>query len=217
MTLAQIDHFIGEMYENNAYFGRIRILGGEPTIHPKFADIVTRLYNGLVLKRHVGFIEVVTNGEHSERIMPVNSFISRVRFSKKRAKQKNHIANLLHTPMSLGYRGIRCGMPEYCGWSLSYYGWAPCSAGAGIMRLWDMIPSHQRLTMPHVRKTEDNWPELKKLCDRCQHGLREEDKVHCGMGNKDGQSELNTPHPEVWSQLAPWLSGKQPDWKVYGQ
>lgn len=223
MTLAQVRFFVGEMHKHNAYFGRIRILGGEPTIHPKFTEIVKLLHEELVVKGHVGFLEVITNGDHLERVKPVQHLFSRVRVSREKAKQTRHIANLLQTPKSLGYRGIRCNTPEHCGWSLSYYGWAPCSPAASIMRMWDMADEHQRMTIPiespkpGVPPTEANWPRLQEFCDLCQHGLKPEDMVKCGTGTKPGQHELNTPEPETWSHLAPWLNGKQADFKVYGR
>lgn len=217
MTLAQIEHFIHEMQAANAYFGRIRILGGEPTGHPKFAEIIKMLDGWLVAYGHVGFLEVITNGDNPERIEPVRHLISRVRVSGERDKQKRHTANLRATPASLGYHGRRCNQPEHCGWSLSYYGWAPCSSGAGIMRLRDLMATHQRHALPGERGTEKNWPELQQLCDQCYHGLRDEDKVKCGTGQQPGQHALNAPSPEMWSHLGPWLSGKQPTWQVYGQ
>lgn len=216
MTLAQIEHFISEMYAANAYFGRIRILGGEPTMHPKFVEIVRLLHDELVTTGHVGFLEVITNGDNPERRAEVKNLV-RFRISGESSKQARHVANLRATPASLGYKGKRCNQPEHCGWSLSYYGWAPCSTGAGIMRLRDWMETHQRTSLPTVRGTEANWPELQSLCDHCYHALRDEDKVKCGTGQKPGQHALNAPSPEMWEQLAPWFNGKQPTWQVYGQ
>ncbi len=66
MSFAQIGHFVGEMKTANAYFGRIRILGGEPTINPKFAEICALLHKELVTTGHVGVLEVITNGSNPE-------------------------------------------------------------------------------------------------------------------------------------------------------
>lgn len=216
MTLAQIHYFVQEMHDSNAYFGRIRVMGGEPSLHPKLVEIVELLHAELVSKGHVGQLELVTNGSHPEKIDPVRRLL-RVRVSGEADKQKHHTSTLVHTPASLGYQGKRCSSPEHCGWSLSCYGYAPCSSGAGIMRLRDIVPQHGRLSLPIVRGTEANWPELQSLCDLCYHGLRDEHKIKCGTGQQSGQHELNTPGPEIWGHLAPWLSGKPTDWTIYGE
>ncbi len=212
MTLAQIEHFCDEMVAANAYFGRARLVGGEPTIHKDFAAIVELLHARLVTAGHIGIIEVVTNGSHPERIQPVKHLVARVRVSGNGDKEKHHVANLVHTPESLGYQGKRCGQPEHCGWSLSHYGFAPCSSAAGIMRLRDMMPEHQRTDLPQVRGTEANWPKLQELCNRCYHALKPEDKIHAGL-----DAEKNTPGPELAPLVDEWKAGKQASWPIYGQ
>lgn len=216
MTLDQIKFFIHEMEQANAYFGRIRILGGEPSLHPKLEDIVCLLHNNLVAPGHVGQLELITNGSHPEKIAPVKHLL-RVRVSDENDKQKHHTSSMVRTPASLGYEGKRCRAPEHCGWSLSYYGYAPCSSGAGIMRLRDLIPERGLLSLPIVKGTEANWPRLQELCNLCYHGLRDEDKIKCGTGTRPGQQELSTPSPEVWGHLAPWLQGKPVNWPIYGE
>ncbi len=213
MTLEQIEHFCREMQAGNFYFGRIRLVGGEPTIHPKFAEIVMTLHSQLVLSGNVGIIEVVTNGSHPEKIAPVRNLINRVRVSDDGDKQKHHTANLINTPASLGYEGKRCGQPEHCGWSLSYYGFAPCSSAAGIMRLRDLMPEHQRLELPQVKGTEANWPKLQSLCNQCYHALRPEDKIKSGTSDPD----RNKPSEEAAVHVDKWNSGAKPTWAVYGQ
>lgn len=215
MTLGQIEHFVAEMREANAYFGRIRIMGGEPSLHPKLLDIVQLLDTQLVQHGHVGRLELITNGSHPEKLLPLRGLV-RVRVSDEQDKQKHHTATLVHTPQALGYTGKRCSSPEHCGWSLSCYGYAPCSAGAGIMRLRDLVGQHGLMSLPVVKGTENNWPQLQSLCDLCYHGLKDEHKIKCGTGQQPGQHELNTPSAEVWGHLSPWLSGKAADWPLYG-
>lgn len=218
MSVEQIVAFCREMRDKNAYLGRIRLVGGEPSLHPKLPVIVGTL-NSLVGTGHVGVLEVVTNGSHPEKLEPVRQFIGKVRVSDEKDKQRSHVANLSATPVSLGYEGRMCSAPWHCGFSLNYYGYFPCSSGAGIARLRDWM-RWQRLELPMPRYSIDTiratWPDLQVLCNHCYHGLRDEDKVRCGTGQQPGQYGLNVPNQDTWENLAPWLNGKQPDWKIYG-
>lgn len=210
MTLAQINHFIGEMKAKNAYIGRIRVLGGEPTIHPKFHEIIELLHKELVSAGHIGQLEIITNGSHPDKIKPIRHLV-KVRVSGEDQKQKSHVANMAATPNSLGYEGHMCNAPWHCGFSLNYYGYFPCSTGAGLARLHDWM-HHQRLELP-IRGVRTEWPNLQELCNFCYHGLHDEDKVRCGTK----LYQLNVPSEETWQSLGPWLNGKQPNWEVYGK
>lgn len=211
MSMRQIGHFCREMQQANAYLGRIRIMGGEATIHPRFGDIVALLHDQLVRTNHVGGLEVITNGSHPEKIEPVKPLLIKVRVSGEEAKEKHHVANLAATPNSLGYQGKMCNAPWHCGFSLNHYGYFPCSAGAGIARMRDWM-RWQRLELPTegVHKT---WPDLQELCNFCYHGLRPEDQVRCGTK----LVQLNVPSAETWEHLGQWLNGKQPEFAVYGE
>ena len=212
MSIQQIKHFISEMGDKNAYLGRIRILGGEPTLHPRFEVIVELLFNRLVETGHVGGLEVITHGgpKTVTAIDQVRTCLEKVRVSGQKAKEKHHTANLVHTPHSLGYEGIMCSQPWHCGFSLGYYGYFPCAGGGGVARLQNWMKWQRlELPLPSVRET---WPDLQELCNHCFHALREEHKVKCGTD----KFELNVPNQEQWGYLAPWVNGKQPDWKVYG-
>lgn len=213
MTLRQIQHFISEMKERNAYFGRIRILGGEPTINPLFQTIASMLHAELVTTGHVGLLEVITNGSHPERIESAKQYLGKVRVSGEKAKQAAHVANLVHSPYSLGYIGKQCNQPGHCGWSLNYWGYYPCSSGAGLCRFHDW-QQWQRLKLPVSLK--ETWPDLIDLCQHCYHALRDEDKIKCGTGMKPGQAELNKPSASNQEVLDKWLSGANPTLPVYG-
>lgn len=213
MTLEQIWFFIGEMHRENAYFGRIRILGGEPTINPKFPEITKLLHDELVVPGYVGCLEVITNGTHPEKLLPVKPLLSRVRTSGESAKQAAHTANLVHSPATLGYHGNQCNAPNHCGWSLNFWGFYPCSSGAGLSRFHDW-ERWQRLSLPVSLK--ETWPDLIDLCQHCYHALRSEDKIKCGTGMLPGQAELNKPSPENQALLDSWLAGRQPTLRAYG-
>lgn len=219
MTMPQISRFCEEMIAANAYFGRVRILGGEPTINKNFKQFVEYLRWSLV-PSYVGRLEVITNGTHPEIIAEAKPYIDRVRVSDAADKEKHHTATLIHSPESLGYAGKICSSPWHCGISLNYWGYFPCSSGAGLSRFRDMM-EWQRLSLPlsvnwkYPQKptaVRDNWPNLQELCNHCYHGLRDEHKIKSGATDWD----RNKPSPENQKLLDDWLGGKQPNWPVYG-
>jgi hypothetical protein len=217
MTLAQIHKFIGEMQDKNAYFGRVRLVGGEPSLHPHLLEIVTALRDGLQARGHIAGIELVTNGDHMDRLVKVRPMLSKLRRSGNEEKQKHHIANLVQTPNSLGYAGKPCRSPWHCGISLNRYGYFPCSAGAGVARFMDDVPRWQRLELPTCVKpcnaVRETWPDLVELCGHCYHGLRAEHKIKCGTSDP----ERNKPGEHIRPQMERWASGEQPQWRVYGK
>lgn len=215
MTPEQINHFCSEMKSKNAYFGRIRIMGGEPTVHPNFKELVQLLHDQLV-PDYIGCLEVVTNGSHPERIKEVRHLLRKARVSGENAKQAAHVANLIHTPASLGYEGHMCNAPWHCGISLNYWGYFPCSSGAGISRFEDWM-KWQRRELPTCKQpgnvVREAWPDLQELCNHCYHGLRDEDKVRSGTSDPS----KNKPGEHIREKIEAWKAGKKVEWNVYGQ
>lgn len=217
MTVEQIAHFCGEMIQHNAYLGRIRVMGGEPTVHPQLRPILELLREQLV-PHHVGRIEIISNGSRIEKVKELRSagLIDKARISGEGQKQGAHIANLVHTPASLGYRGRVCNSPWHCGISLNQFGYFPCSSGAGIARFMDDMPRWQRLALPTCKQpgnaVRENWPDLQSLCDHCYHGLREEDKQKCGTSD----ATKNTPGAHIAPKIEAWKAGKKAEWRTYG-
>lgn len=210
MNMRQIHAFIDEMVTKNAYLGRIRFVGGEPTLHPKFEEIVELMHETLVQTGHVHALELVTNGSKPD-IHNKMKKLMRVRVSGEKQKESSHVANLAATPNSLGYEGTMCNAPWHCGFSLNYYGYFPCSSGAGLARLHDWM-QYQRLELP-MDGVKETWKDLQSLCNFCYHGLKDEDKVRCGTS----LHHLNRPSDETWRSLSPWMNGKQPNWNIYAQ
>lgn len=220
MTVEQVAWFASEIRRARGYFGRLRIIGGEPTLHPKLTEIVSIL--GGLVPAHLFQVELVTNGS-KPAIIAMHANRLKVRVSDEDEKQKYHEANLRATPATLGYRGIPCNSPWFSGMSLNRFGYFPCSAGASAARLRDWM-RWQRLTLPLSRNYQwpglptavrDEWPDLADLCTHCYRGLRQADKVHCGTGILEADRIKNAPHPEADTMLAEWSSGKPVTWAVY--
>lgn len=213
MEVWQVEVFKDELTRHNAYFGRVRVLGGEPTVHKDFKQIVALLAS--LVPEHLGAVEVVSNGSRPNKLAEVRG-LAKIRVSGESQKEAAHVANLLHTPRSLGYSGRMCNAPWHCGISLNRWGYFPCSSGAGIARLEDWMAPWQRLSLP-IPKSPGNavreaWPHLQEMCDHCYHGLRDKDKVKCGTSDP----ERNKPGPHIAHRVEDWLAGKTAEWQIYG-
>jgi len=216
MTVDQIQYFADEMREKQAYFGRIRMLGGEPTLHPKLEEIC-QILRGLVEDGHIGFLEMVTNASHMEKAAIVKPYQVKIRRSSAAEKDKRMVANLVQVPNTLGIAPKICSAPSYCGLNLNVCGFFPCSAGAGLAKLMSEVPRWQRMSVP-TRPFIEEWPDLLDLCGWCFHGISDgaiKETLKCGPANY----EKNTPHEAMWKHLAPWLNSKTTpkDWKLYGE
>jgi len=215
MTLKQIKHFAAEMRDNNASLGRVRLLGGEPTMHPKLEEIC-KIMQGLQKDGHVRIVEMVTNASNMEKANEVKPYLNKIRRSDLNEKNKTMVANLVHTPKSLNTKAYICSAPSFCGLSLNAFGYFPCSSGAGLARLLNDVPRWQRTELPK-KPFMEIWPDLLDLCSHCYHSLPVEKKQELKCGPKN--YEKNTPNPEMWSYLSQWINGRVTprDWKVYGE
>jgi len=168
MTMSQIDKFCFEV-EKHGQLRNIRIVGGEPLIHPQFPEIVEMLKSRLLYKRLVWNIQLSTNGDHLAEFSPrlLDSLWIRV------ANVKRGFKNVDVAPIDTGQQQQTCDVPRKCGVALNVWGWWPCGPGHSICGLFD-FKEYQRMEMP--RRLEDfgsldrhrNW----ELCGYCQSSAR---------------------------------------------
>ena len=67
MSVAQIRHFVEESVAAGKQWRRIRILGGEPTLHPDFLEILEILRSWRAGHAPGAIVEVATNG-HGDKV-----------------------------------------------------------------------------------------------------------------------------------------------------
>lgn len=172
MTVAQIRKFVDESIAQNHKWTRIKILGGEPTLHSDLIAILTELkrYKDTVYSGCV--IWVYSNGygakvdEVIERLPPWVKIQNTAKESRLQDFSAYNIA-----PIDLDeYRDSdftkACDITEGCGVGLTRYGFYLCGAGASVDRVFGLD-----VGIKCVRDlTRDNlFAQRAILCSRCGH------------------------------------------------
>ncbi len=146
MTLQQVQQFVKESVDLDKQWELINLLGGEPTLHPQFAEIVhCLLYDYLIPHSPNTTLQVTSNGygeevqhklaalpKHPNLVVDYNSF-------------KDDRTVPYFTPFNLApadesdalmheyYKG--CWVTAYCGIGLNHLGYFACGVAGGIERI----------------------------------------------------------------------------------
>lgn len=169
MTSAQLAAWVDEWIDQRHIWRRIRVLGGEPTLHPTFTGLMAQL------ERYRAFsprtkIEVVTNG-HGPRVnsrlaqLPPHIWVEN--------SNKSGPAQPLFRPFNMapvddpGFRDADfsngCAIMRDCGMGLTPMGYYPCALAGGIDRVagWGL----GRSSLPAV--AENLELEAARACSMC--------------------------------------------------
>jgi hypothetical protein len=177
MSLDQIAKFVDESIALNWKWQRMRLLGGEPTLHPEFFKIIAEL------KKYKEIyplckIELVTNGfgdEVNRVLAELPSWVC-VENSNKKSKAQTFCSFNL-APIDLDeYKNkdfsIGCSVLENCGIALSQSGFYPCSCASGIDRIFGFDIGIKELRRVSSRKL---GRYLRTFCRYCGHYKRNYD------------------------------------------
>lgn len=180
MTITQIQKFIKQSIESGHRFKRIRILGGEPLIHPDIIEILNVLVDYCEIESPETIIEVSTNGYGEKVKETINSIPSQINIINT-YKTIPEIENF--EPFNLAPRDLTdfsqkdyenaCWITQECGIGLNQYGYYHCAVAAGIDRVIGLD-----IGLKELPKTENEFNNQKrKLCRYCGHFLNRK-KVH---------------------------------------
>ncbi len=142
LTLEQIRQFIRESTAMGMRWKAIRVLGGEPTLHPEFLPIIEEL---LLFKKSQcpeATIEVYSNGfgkKVNDVLTNVNSGVVVFNTAKKSREQKFQAVYLApKDSVKYRYADFSCGcfIMHHCGIGLSPYGYYQCPVAASIDRVF---------------------------------------------------------------------------------
>lgn len=143
MPLTTIRDFVDASLSRGKRWRRIRVLGGEPTLHPEFDAIITEL-----LRYQKAFpdciVEVVTNGygRHVQEALDRQPTQVWVDNSRKTSPIQPHFGPFNLAPVddpafrNADYRN-GCEIIEVCGMGLTPQGYYPCAVAGGIDRILD--------------------------------------------------------------------------------
>lgn len=169
ISLDQIQSFVDESIAREYQWDRIRVLGGEPTLHPFFLEIIQSLIQYTEWNTNCR-IEVVTNGYGSEvksalRKLPKTIWIEN---SRKSEQVQTDFAPFNYAPCDdpqysrVVYEN-GCAIMKECGMGLTPMGYYPCAIAGGIDRIagWGLGYSG-------IPDSNDDMLELlKKFCPLC--------------------------------------------------
>ena len=159
MTPDEVALMVARLRAEGKKLIRTKVVGGEPTVHPKFLEICEVLSDGCK-DGTVGAVTINTNGTLIDRFPNLPPGI---RFKWSKPVVKKHIP-VLWSPKDLGMESLGpCSMPKRCGFSLDAHGWLPCSVAIPITRLFGMMDLYMPLNGPLPTRT---WG-MDRLCQDC--------------------------------------------------
>jgi hypothetical protein len=171
ISLDMIKKFVSESIAHNKHWKVIRVLGGEPTLHPEFQEIVSELLKYRKWEPSCSII-VVSNGNGRA----VNAALDKVP-SEITIENTSKVGNIQpgfgafnHAPIDdpafadAEYHN-GCDIMDECGMGLTPLGYYPCAVAGGIDRI-----AGKGLGYSSLPSDDDDMKELSdKLCRLCGH------------------------------------------------
>lgn len=157
MSIEQIQKFIDQARVNGGV-NKLKVIGGEPLLHPQFVEI----YNMLAeagKEKIIKFIVIESNKTVPFPKVESYPFIC-LRGTVQRKKKHQPF---LWSPKDLGFTygaNYKCMQLRKCGYSLDKYGYLPCSLAIMLSRLF----GHTDL---YRKEFPTNPWGLEKLCENC--------------------------------------------------
>lgn len=176
MPVDQVSRFVNDSIKLNKHWRRIRILGGEPTLHPYFKEIVNEL---LRYKKRFNscMVEVVSNGlgsraQNELENLPPEIMIDTTSFKTSTIQPYFAPFNMApiddvkfkFTDFSNG-----CAIMRDCGIGLTPLGYYPCAVAGGIDRILEEGWGLQELPAD-FDNMEKAAARLCSLCGRFRNG-----------------------------------------------
>jgi hypothetical protein len=169
MQVSQVQAFVSESIARGKRWTRIRVLGGEPTLHPQFFEIVAELRRYREWHSKC-LVEIVTNGHGAvveDRLnqLPIDIWVEN---SRKKSDVQPAFRPFNLAPID-DWKYLRadyrngCAIARDCGMGLTPLGYYPCAVAGGIDRIGGA--GLGRANLPD--DTDDMSAALDRLCRLC--------------------------------------------------
>ncbi|MCY3414706.1 MAG: radical SAM protein [Candidatus Heimdallarchaeota archaeon] len=172
VSVGQIIDLLDETKSINKKWKRIRILGGEPTLHPDFEKIIEILIDYKIKYDSEVELELVSNGYGDYVKRKLNSVPEVIKINNT---NKTGLFQQKFEPFNLAPVDERkyiltdftngCWITAYCGIGFGKNGFYPCGVGASIDRILGKNLGFQ--SIPQDRKELQS--QMKELCKLCGH------------------------------------------------
>lgn len=171
MSLEQVEKFVKESCDLNYKWGRIMILGGEPTLHPQFFEVLNTIkkYKD---KNPDCVVDLATNGygEKARKIIDRTPAWVQIMDTHKQSNKQNFSSYNIAPIDLIRYRKTvfskGCAITERCGLGLTRYGYFPCGAGASVARVFGFDIGLKKLALVNRQVIKK---QLSQLCRYCGH------------------------------------------------
>lgn len=173
--LDEISRFVEDSLSQKKRWRKIRVLGGEPTLHPQLSEILAELYRLKQIHPELS-IQLVTNG-YGRRVNKAISVLPEwlsIENSAKTDVVQPKFGPFNLAPVDSWYHKFSdfsngCDIAKTCGIGLTPQGYYPCAVAGGIDRVLNQKNGRQRLP-----ESDDEMRDLMKhacgLCGRFRDG-----------------------------------------------
>jgi len=195
MSIEQIKKFI-EQARKGGGIHKLKVLGGEPLLHPQFVEI----YDLLCQAAQDGVIRGIKIETNKTVPVPKVQPCKFVAWKGRPQSKKKH-QPILWSPADLGVvKGAQPNCPQVrkCGYSLDKYGYLPCSCAIMVSRMFGLT---------HLYKYElpNGLWGLEDLCQHCIFSMDQEWRnKHSCIRLSDHSVEEKTPTKSYKEALDKW-------------
>ncbi|MEI8348663.1 MAG: radical SAM protein [Candidatus Omnitrophota bacterium] len=171
MRLGQVQKFIQESIDNNVCWERIRLMGGEPTLHPQLYEVLNVLLDYKKKYSHTTEVVILTNG-FGKTVQDILKNLPEGVEVNNTAKQYPHqdFRRFNMAPVdSVLYQWADytngCSVISDCGIGLTPFGYYPCNIAGGIDRVFGFDKGRKKLPLRQDMMVD----QLKTFCRLCGH------------------------------------------------